>query len=98
MIHLCIGEAGTQVIFVVLKKHAEPILLGTTFIKRFIRSTHFCEENNVPHLSPSILIFMVYDAQSSSQNNELDTCSNEEKGLALLGTPIMRDPISIAVA
>lgn len=59
-LHLMICESRTLVTFGVVDKLALPVLLGMTFIDRYIRSVYPAEKRTVSYHYPSVPIVIVH--------------------------------------
>lgn len=91
-------ESRTRVNFGLVNEMVVPILLGTTYIDRFMNLIHPTERRIVLHHSPLILILMVCKAKSETKNNDTEKRQRNEEELTLLGTPISDEPNCITVA
>lgn len=69
-LHLRIGELRICVNFCKVDNLAVPVLSGTTFIDRYIKSDHPSERNTVPYHSPSVPILMIHGARSVAKKEE----------------------------
>lgn len=97
MLHLRMGESRTRANFGIASELVVPILLGTTYIDRFIRSIHPAERKIVPYHYPPVPKLIVYKARSEPEIEKLDSHQNVESDLALLVTASGGEPKYITV-
>lgn len=91
-------ESCTRLTFDVVDRLAIPVLSGTTFIEKIIRSIDPAERKFIRCYSPPVPILMVQEAKSETVKNTLVISQLIEQDLVLLVTPIKREPKIIAVA
>lgn len=96
--HLRMGESRSRVNFGLVFELVLPLLLGMTYIDRFIKSIYPAERKIVSHYSLPVLILMVHEVQSETKKYNKETCKGDEEELALLVTPTMYEPKSITFA
>lgn len=67
--HLPMAESRTRINFGVVNELVMPVLPGTTFIDKFIRSIHPVKRKIVAHHSSAVSILMVHEARSEADKN-----------------------------
>lgn len=84
--------------FDILKKLAVPVLLGTTFIDRVVRSIHPTGKVIVPHHYTKACILIINETRISAEKNKSHKRQNFEEDVALFVTPAWGDHKNIAVS
>lgn len=85
--HLSMGEVPAFINFSVLGKLVVPVLLGTTYIKRFIKLVHPSEGKVIPYRSQPVPILMRHEAMRTAKDEKAHSRQKDTKRLALLMTP-----------
>lgn len=87
-VYFCMGESRTRVSLGILGESVVPVLFRTTYIDRFIKSTHGAERTIVLHHSAPTHIQMVYEARNEAKSDKLDSRLEGGRDFALFLTPI----------
>lgn len=80
------------------EKLAIPVLLGMTFIDKYLKSGHTAKSKIVPHDSPQVPIQMVHEAKIDVEKETLDICQIIDQDPALSVTSINGETKYIKVA
>lgn len=97
-LHLCMGESRTLVTLDVVEKLAVPVLFGTTFIDKFIKSIHADERKINLHHSAPVPILMPHEFNCEAKRNSSDTHQFIAQYPALLVMPISSESKYITAA
>lgn len=76
-IHVSVEKARVSVKLGVVKKFLILVLLGATYVDRFIRLTHSAKRIIVAHLSPLILTIAVHEASIETKKKNTEARQKE---------------------
>lgn len=81
MLYIRIGEGSERVMFAIVKSLAVAVLLGTSFIERFIKGIFHSERRIVPSNFPPVSILIMHETETyktEEQQEDTDTNTMEE--------------------